>query len=38
MLCAEISLSRIATMARPSGVRSRLADSHSTMTSTTSER
>ena len=38
MLCAEISLSRIATMARPSGVRSRLAENHSTMTNTTSER
>ena len=37
MLCAEISLSRIATMARPSGVRSRLAESHSTNSSTASE-
>jgi hypothetical protein len=37
MLCAEISLSRIATMARPIGLRSRLADTHNTRISTARE-
>ena len=37
MLWAETSLSRIATMARPIGDRSKFAETHSTNTSTTSE-
>ena len=37
MLCAETSLSRIATIARPIGERRMLATSHSTNASTASE-
>ena len=37
MLCAEISLSRIATMARPIGLRSRLTDSQRTNSRTAKE-
>ena len=38
MLCAEISLSRIATNARPIGERSRFITSQITNTSTASDR
>ena len=37
ILCAEISLSRMATIARPSGLRSRFTEIHSTKSKTASE-